>query len=201
MSTINIAVIYYSSTGTNYQLAKWAVEGAEEAGHDVRLRKIKKLAPPEAIRANKDWEAHAEATKQVPEVELSDLEWADGLIFSFPTRYGGTPSQVQQFLDTTGGLWSQGKLANKAVSAMTSAANPHGGQETTLVSFYISMMHWGCIIVPPGYTAEVLFKSGGNPYGTTITAGADFTAEIETAVRYQAKRTAEVAAVLKKLNR
>ncbi|QNL51768.1 NAD(P)H-dependent oxidoreductase [Olivibacter sp. SDN3] len=199
MPTTKIAVIYYSSTGTNYKLAKWAADAADEAGNDVKLLKIKETAPDDAIDSNPDWKKHIDQTKDVPEVSLDDLEWADGLIFAFPTRYGGTPSQVQQFLDTTGGLWSKGKLANKAVSAMTSAVNTHGGQETTLLSFYISVMHWGSIIAAPGYTAKVLFKAGGNPYGVSVNAEAAITGDTELAVKHQAKRTADIAGALKGL--
>lgn len=200
MSTTKIAVIYYSSTGTNYQLAKWAAAAAEEAGNEVKLLKVKETAPDQAIDSNPDWRKHIENAKDVQEVSLDDLEWADGLVFSFPTRYGGIPSQLQQFLDTTGGLWYEGKLANKAVSAMTSAVNTHGGQESTLLSFYVTVMHWGSIIAAPGYTSEVLFKSGGNPYGASVSAEAELTSEIEAAVKHQAKRTASVAAALKGLS-
>ncbi|WP_347070636.1 NAD(P)H-dependent oxidoreductase, partial [Escherichia coli] len=77
---------------------------------------------------NPAWKAHVEETAAVPEVTLADLEWADAIIFSIPTRFGNVPGQVKQFLDTTGGLWFNGKLANKVVSAMTSAQNAHGGQ-------------------------------------------------------------------------
>ncbi|WP_178075378.1 NAD(P)H-dependent oxidoreductase, partial [Pseudomonas sp. 2822-17] len=82
----------------------------------------------------------------VPEVTLDDLEWADAFIFSTPTRFGNIPGQVKQFLDTTGGLWFNGKLANKVVSAMSSASNAHGGQEATILALYNTMHHWGAII-------------------------------------------------------
>ena len=72
--------------------------------------------------------------KEVETVTLDDLEWADAIVFSMPTRYGNIPSQVQQFFDTTGGLWFSGKLANKVVTGMTSASNDHGGQESTLLA-------------------------------------------------------------------
>ncbi|WP_178075217.1 NAD(P)H-dependent oxidoreductase, partial [Pseudomonas sp. 2995-1] len=100
-----------SSTGTNYQLAKWAEEGAKEAGADVKVLKVPELAPDAAIDSNLWWRAHLEETKDVPEVTLDDLEWADAFIFSTPTRFGNIPGQVKQFLDTTGGLWFNGKLA------------------------------------------------------------------------------------------
>jgi multimeric flavodoxin WrbA len=81
------------------------------------------IAHQARIEGNPIWKSHFEATKGVPEVALSDLEWADAIIFSVPTRFGNMPSQMKQFFDTAGGLWSNGKLANKVVSAMTSAEN------------------------------------------------------------------------------
>lgn len=194
MENIKLAVIYYSSTGTNYQLAKWAVEAAKEAGAEVRLKKVKELAPEEAIAANEDWKKHLERTREVQEATMDDLEWADAYIFSAPTRYGNLPAQMKQFLDATGELWFAGKLANKVVSGMTSASNPHGGQESTLLALYQTMFHWGAIVAAPGYTNEILFKAGGNPYGVSVTAGEDnLTPEIKTAVAHQTQRTLEIA--------
>lgn len=195
MEDLKVAVIYYSSTGTNYQLAQWAVEAAESAGiGEVRLRKVRELAPEEAISANENWKKHLEATKDIQEASMDDLEWADVYIFSAPTRYGNLPSQFKQFLDMTGGLWFSGKLADKVVSGMTSASNIHGGQETTLLSLYKTMFHWGAIVVPPAYTDEIVFKAGGNPYGMSVKAGKEgLTEEAKLAVFHQVKRTIGVA--------
>jgi NAD(P)H dehydrogenase (quinone) len=194
MANVNLAVIYYSSTGTNYQMAKWAEEGAKATGAEVKVLKVPELAPKEAIEANEAWAKHLEETKDVPEVTLDDLEWADGIVFSVPTRYGNPASQFRQFIDTTGGLWSSGKLVNKVVSAMSSAANPHGGQEATILSIYTSMFHWGAIVAAPGYTDPVQFKAGGNPYGVSTTSGENgIQDDIEDAVRHQAQRTVSIA--------
>ncbi|MGG3739043.1 NAD(P)H:quinone oxidoreductase [Aeribacillus pallidus] len=195
MTNVNLAIIYYSSTGTNYQLAKWAEEGAKEVGAEVKVLKVEELAPESAIASNPAWKAHYEATKDVPTATLEDLEWADAIIFSVPTRFGNVPSQLKQFLDTTGGLWAQGKLANKVVSAMASAANAHGGQEQTILALYTTMMHWGAIIAAPGYTDGSAFAAGGNPYGTSVTVDQEgnMIEDVEAAVKHQAKRTVEVA--------
>lgn len=195
MSKGNLAVIYYSSTGTNYQLAKWAAEGAKEAGAEVKILKVPELAPQAAIDSNPAWKAHIEATKDVPTVSLGDLEWADAIIFSVPTRFGNMPGQVKQFLDTTGGLWFHGKLANKVVSAMTSAQNAHGGQEQTILQLYTTMYHWGAIVAAPGYTDPVIFGAGGNPYGTSVTVDQNgkMVEDVQNAVKHQAKRTVTVA--------
>ncbi|SET53422.1 NAD(P)H dehydrogenase (quinone) [Oceanobacillus limi] len=199
MANVNLAVIYYSSSGTNYQLAKWAEEGAKESGAEVKVVKVPELAPEEAIAQNPEWKAHHDATKDVPEATPDVIEWADAIIFSTPTRFGNVASQMKQFLDSQGGLWASGKTVNKVVSAMTSAQNPHGGQEATILSLYTSMMHWGAIIVPPGYTDPVLFGAGGNPYGTSVTQSQDgkMVEDVEAAVKHQAKRTVDVASRVK----
>ena len=200
MDKVKLAVIYYSSTGTNYQLAKWAEEGAKELGAEVRVLKVQELAPDAAIDSNPAWRKHFDKTKDVPVATSEDLEWADAIIFSSPTRFGNVASQMKQFLDIQGGLWAQGKLMNKVVSAMSSASNPHGGQEATVKAIYTTMMHWGAIIVPPGYTDNSIFAAGGNPYGTSVTVGEDgnMVEDVKEAVKHQAKRTVQVAAWIKK---
>ena len=204
LSNLKTAIVYYSSGGTNYQLAQWAEEAANEAGSEVRVLKAPETAPQAAIDSNAGWKAHVEATKDVPEVTPADLEWADAIIFSVPTRFGNMPGQMKNFFDTMGGSWAQGKLANKAVSAMSSAQNPHGGQEATILSLYTTMYHWGAIVAAPGYTDAVAFAAGGNPYGTSVTVGqdgkmVDDEAAIKAAVQHQAKRTVKVAKALKHL--
>ncbi|ESU31789.1 TrpR binding protein WrbA [Bacillus sp. 17376] len=199
---VKLAVIFYSMGGTNVQLSKWAAEGAKEAGAEVKVFKVKELAPESAIEGNEAWKATVEKTKDIPEVTPDDLEWADAIIFSVPTRFGNMPSQMKQFLDTTGGLWAQGKLVNKVVSAMSSAQNPHGGQEATILSLYTTMYHWGAIVAAPGYSDPVTFGAGGNPYGTSVTVDQDgnMIEDVEAAVKYQAKRTVTVAGWVKNGN-
>jgi len=192
-----IAVIYYSATGNTYQVAQAVDEGAKQAGAEARLRKVRELAPAEAIASNQGWKEHAQATADIPEATLDDLDWADGFLFGTPTRYGALSAQLKQFLDTSGPLWAQGKLANKAVGAFVGAGNAHGGQETTLLTIYNVMYHWGAIIVPTGYTDPVLYAAGGNPYGTSYATPQQggVPEEILTAARYQGGRVARFAAV------
>ena len=111
--SVKVAVIYYSATGNVYRLARAVEEGAKEAGAEVRFRKVGELAPEEAIKSNPAWHEHALETQDVPEASLDDLEWADAYVFGTPTRYGNVSSQLKQFLDTTGPLWEEGKLADK----------------------------------------------------------------------------------------
>ena len=194
----NIAVIYYSSTGNAYKVAQAIEEGALSAGGTVRVRKVRELAPDEAIASNKGWEQHRVATQHVPEAQLADLEWADGFAFGTPTRFGAMSAQLKQFLDTSGGLWMKGLLQDKAATAFVGASYAHGGQETTLMTIYNMMYHWGAIIVPPSYTDPVIGKAGGNPYGTSYTdpRGGELPAELLAAAQYQGVRLARYATVL-----
>jgi NAD(P)H dehydrogenase (quinone) len=194
----NIAVIYYSSTGNAYKVAQAVEEGALSAGATVRVRKVRELAPDEAIASNKGWEQHRVATQHVAEATLADLEWADGFAFGTPTRFGAMSAQLKQFLDTSGQLWMKGLLADKAATAFVGASYAHGGQETTLMTIYNMMYHWGAIIVPPSYTDPSIGKAGGNPYGTSYTdpRGGELPPEVLAAGRYQGVRLARYAAVL-----
>lgn len=191
-----IAVIYYSSTGTVHELAEAVADGARKEGAEVRLLRVSELAPEEAIASNDAWSAHAAATKDIPIATPADIEWADAVVFGTPTRFGNIASQLKQFIDTLGGLWAQGKLADKVYSGFTATATAHGGQESTLLALYNSVHHFGGILVTPGYTDPVKFVDG-NPYGTSHVNGqgaipVDDTAR--AAAVYQGKRVATIAA-------
>src|SRR5690242_4583314 len=99
---INAAVIYYSATGNVYALARAVHAGTQQAGATTRLRKVRELAPDEAVAANEGWRAHALETQDVAEAHLDDLEWADVVLFGTPTRFGNVAAQLKQFMDTTG---------------------------------------------------------------------------------------------------
>ena len=196
-----LAVIYYSSTGHVHKLAQAIVAGAEETGAEVRLRRVPELAPEEVIRSQDAWHEHVVATHDVvPEATLDDLDWSDGYALGTPTRYGTPAAQMKQFIDTSGPLWQKGGLANKAATSFTSSMNRHGGQESTILALNNVFYHWGSIIVSPGYTDSLLYKSGGNPYGTSYISGQEIAdslpEEIEAAARYQGRRWAEIAAKL-----
>ena len=197
MEPVNAAIIYYSSTGTVHTLANAAAESAEKAGATVRLRKVRELAPPEAINANPAWAQHIEDAAEVPEATLDDLAWADAVLLGSPTRFGNVAAQLKAFIDTAGALWQQGGLAGRIFSAFTASGTAHGGQESTILALSNTFYHWGGIIVPPGYTSPVQFKVG-NPYGTSHVAGTgapgDDTLE---AIRHQAQRVVTIATALK----
>lgn len=197
MPNVRLAIVYYSTYGLNHQMAEIAAEAARAEGAEVRLLKARETAPEGVVNGQDPWRAHAEATAHVPEATLEDLDWANAILISCPTRFGVMASQMRAFIDQLGPLWGRGGLANKAVSAMTSAQNPHGGQETTLIGMYTTFMHWGAILVPPGYTDPAIFASGGNPYGASVTAtGAPVGAEDAATIRHQARRLVQVAAKL-----
>jgi NAD(P)H dehydrogenase (quinone) len=196
-SAVRLAVIYYSTYGTNHLMAEIAVHAAREAGAEVRLRRVRETAPEEVVQQQEAWRNTAEHMAHIEEATLDDLEWANAYLFSAPTRYGGAASQMRAFIDTTGPLWNSGAMAGKAASAMSSAQNPHGGQETTVLSLLTTFMHWGCIIVPPGYTDPVTFESGGNPYGVTVTAtGEPIPDAVQAGIRHQAHRLVHFAGKL-----
>lgn len=198
MST-RVLVAYYSATGSVHLLAQAVAAGAEAAGAEVRLRRVRELAPDEAIASNPAWAAHREETRDIETATLDDLDWADGFAFGTPTRYGAPAAQLKQFLDTAGPLWHEGKLADKPVTTFVSSAEQHGGQESTILSLANVFYHWGSIIVPLGYTDDIVYAAGGNPYGTSWPAGFPSTMPDETTLecaRYQGRRLAHFATVL-----
>jgi NAD(P)H dehydrogenase (quinone) len=193
--TVKVAVIYYSATGTVHALAQAVADGAASAGAGVRLRRVAELAPDSMVDQNPLWRRHADAAAAITQASVEDLAWADAFAFGTPTRFGGPAAQLKQFIDQAGGLWQEGRLADKPVTAFTSAFNRHGGSEATILSLANVFYHWGALIVPPGYTDPVVYAAGGNPYGTSATGpqtadGPDATA-LEAA-RYQGRRLAQI---------
>lgn len=195
MAQPKIAVIFYSTYGTNHQMALAAADAARAAGAEVRLLRVAETAPEAVVNGQAAWKAQAERMADISVVTADDMVWADGYFFSAPTRFGQVASQLRAFIDTLGGIWSQGKLANKTFTATTSAQNTHGGQEATTLGLYTTAMHWGAVIVAPGYTSDVIYAAGGNPYGFSTEAG-KFDDAGKTAVAHQAKRLVDVTAKL-----
>jgi NAD(P)H dehydrogenase (quinone) len=183
--TINVAVIYYSATGTVQALAEAVAEGAAAAGAEVRLRRVPELVPSD--------EAEPVAT-------LDDLVWADAFAFGTPTRFGTPAAPLKQFIDGTAGLWREGTLADKPATAFTAAFNRHGGNEATILALGNVFYHWGALIVPPGYTDPAVSAAGGNPYGTSFVTGPLGTgpdiAALEAA-RFQGRRLALITRKLR----
>ena len=197
----NILVVFYSRDGSVERLAKAVGEGAREARGEVRLRRVPDIVSPAVMEKVPGWEERSK--RMVAEYgtpTLGDVEWADGIIFGTPTRFGNSSAELKAFIDSLGGLWFQGKLNGKAAGAFTSTAGPHGGNETTVVSLYMPMAHLGFVIVPTGYTHEKIVHGHGTPYGASSTSGqnsAPPTAEELEVARHQGARVTQVAAALK----
>jgi NAD(P)H dehydrogenase (quinone) len=197
----NILVVFYSRDGSVEALARAVSEGAREAGAEVRLRRVHDIVPPAVMAHVPGWEDRSKRMlAEYGAPAHADVEWADGILFGTPTRFGNTSAELKAFIDGLGGLWFQGKLNGKAAGAFTSTGGAHGGNETTIVSLFIPMAHLGFIIVPNGYTHPKLFLGHGTPYGSSSISGqnsAPPTADELEVARHQGTRITQVAAALK----
>ena len=124
MEKVKLSIVYYSMTGHNFQMAMWAKEEAEKLGAEVRLRKVEEQL--DTTGANPAWQKYLDDSQNVEVASTDDLVWADAILFSAPTRYGVMAAQMKHFLDSTGGPWGEGKLANKLVYGTTGTATRDG---------------------------------------------------------------------------
>jgi len=194
-----IAVIYYSATGNVHRLAHAVAEGAEAEGAEVRLRHVEELFSELLISQNQHWGRHRSEVEDNLVATLHDLEWADGVAFGTPTRFGNVAAQLKQFMDQAGHLWQEGKLADRVGTSFTASMTSHGGQESTILALNNTLYHWGMIILPLGYTVREVFAAGGNPYGTSYTSGKRVEGPDARALalaRYQGQRLARYAGVI-----
>ena len=197
---VNILVAFYSRTGTVESLAGAVAEGAREAGGEVRLRRAREFVSAEVMNKAPGWTESAErmnATYEAP--TEADAEWADAIAFGTPTRFGMCSSELKAYIDSLGGLWAQGKLAGKIGSAFSATSSLHGGNETTIVSLYAPLAHFGMIIVPLGYSDPAMFQAG-TPYGATAATGRDHrptTEEERHVARWQGRRVTRIATALR----
>jgi len=195
-----VLIAFYSRNGSTEALAKAVAEGAEAAGAEVRLRRAREFVGPEVMAMAPGWaENAARMNAAYPAPTPEDAEWADGIVFGSPTRFGMITSELKAFIDGLGGLWFQGKLVGKAGSVFGATAGAHGGAETTLVSLYAPLAHLGMIIVPTGYGDPIMFQAG-TPYGAHTAVDGQYVkapADNDLAVaRYQGGRVAKVAGAL-----
>ncbi|MFE2415584.1 NAD(P)H:quinone oxidoreductase [Streptomyces hokutonensis] len=197
-TAVKVTVVYYSATGHVADIAREIADTAEKAGAEVRLRRAAELAPREVVASQPAWAATAEATAGIPLAAVEDVVWADAVLMGSPTRFGNIAAQLKQFLDTLGGAWRRGELADKIYSGFTSTGSPHGGNESTLLALMQSFHHFGGIVVAPGFTHPDKFVDG-NPYGTAH-HDAGGTAPVgdvtRNAARVQAERVVRLAKVL-----
>lgn len=174
---MKLLIIYYSLFGHVHRLAEAIAEGAAGvAGAKVTLRRVPETLSEEVLKKMGAWEAQ-KAFSHVPIVNLEELPAADAIMFGTPTRFGNMCGQMRQFLDATGGLWAKGALVGKVGSVFTSSGTQHGGQESTILSFHITLLHHGMIIVglPYAFAGQTRADeiTGGSPYGASTIAGGD----------------------------
>lgn len=201
---MNVLVVYYSLYGHIHRMAGAVADGARSvSGSEVRLCRVPETLPPEVIEQMGAVEAQ-KAMADVPLCTVDDLTGADAIIFGSPTRFGNMCGQMKQFLDATGGLWAQGALVGKVGSVFTSSATQHGGQESTILSFHIPLLHHGMVIVGLPYSFQGQMGideiTGGSPYGASTIAGGKGERmpsenELEGA-RFQGRHVASIAAKL-----
>ncbi len=199
-----VSVVFYSMYGHVHQLAEAEAQGAAQvAGTDVKLWQVAELVPEEALKASGAWEPRQKFA-DVPVIEPAQLGEADAVIFGTPTRFGMMCAQMRQLLDRTGGLWANRALVGKVGSVFTSSNTQHGGQESTILSFHVTLLHHGMIIVGVPYSVPgISFQddiSGGSPYGASTVAGKEGSRQPSenelTVARTQGQRVAEIATKL-----
>jgi NAD(P)H dehydrogenase (quinone) len=173
---MKILILYYSMYGHTFNLAQAAKEGAESVdGVEVMLRRVSEFSENEQKIINDKYAKPVwDAQKNINICQLDELRQADGLIIGTPTRYGNMTAQMKRFIDSTVQLWLEGALEGKPVGLFTSTSTTHGGQETTLLSMMIPLLHLGMLIVGVPYSTPGMLHSegrGGTPYGATTIAG------------------------------
>jgi NAD(P)H dehydrogenase (quinone) len=194
-----ILVVYYSRQGSTARLARQVCRGIESVpGARARLRSV----PP--VSAESERPVRAVPEEGAPWASLEDLRACDGLVIGSPTRFGNMAAPLKHFLDQTGGLWAEGTLADKPAGAFTSSQTMHGGQESTLLTMLVPLLHHGMVYVGVPYTEAALnaTHSGGTPYGASHVGAAvpegELSEEEATLARALGRRVATLALKLKR---
>ena len=197
---MKILVVYYSMYGHTHRLAEEISEGAKEVkGAIVEMRRVPETLSEDVLKMM----GAIEVQKKLAHIQIcavEELASADAIIFGTPTRFGNMCGQMRQFLDATGPLWAKGALIGKVGSVFTSSATQHGGQESTILSFHITLLHHGMIIAGLPYSFQGQMRidemSGSSPYGTSTIVGGEgerMPSENELmAARFQGKHIAEI---------
>ena len=203
---MKVLVVFYSMYGHIYRLAEAIAEGARTvAGTQVEMRRAPETLPEEVLKKMGAVDAQ-KVFAHIPVCKIEELASADAIIFGTPTRFGNMCGQMRQFLDATGQLWANGALVGKVGSVFTSSATQHGGQESTILSFHITLLHQGMVIVGLPYAFQGQMRideiTGGSPYGASTIAGGKgerMPSENEiAAARFQGKHVASIASKLTK---
>jgi NAD(P)H dehydrogenase (quinone) len=202
--TMKVLIVYYSMYGHIHRMAEAVMEGAKEVkGADVSMSRVPETLPEEVLKKMGALETQ-KGFARIPVCAIDDLASADAIIFGTPTRFGNMCGQMRQFLDATGGLWAKGALVGKVGSVFTSSATQHGGQESTILTFYTNLLHHGMVVVglPYAFAGQMRIDeiTGGSPYGASTIVGSKgerMPSENELhAARFQGKFVAEIAAKL-----
>jgi NAD(P)H dehydrogenase (quinone) len=203
---MKVLIVYYSMYGHIHRMAEAVAEGAKEVGGtEVKMRRVPETLSAEVLAKMGAVEAQ-KAFSHVPICKVDELASADAVIFGTPTRFGNMCGQMRQFLDATGQLWATGALVGKVGSVFASSATQHGGQESTILSFYITLLHHGFVIVGLPYSFQGQMRideiTGGSPYGASTIAGGQgerMPSDNElAAARFQGKHVATIASKLSK---
>jgi len=199
---IEILVVYYSRNGSTAELARQVCRGIESVeGAAAKLRTVPAVAP------ESDGPAKLVPSSGAPYATLDDLRNADGLILGSPTRFGNMAAPLKYFLDGTGSLWASGGLVNKPAGVFTSTQTMHGGQEATLLSMMVPLLHHGMYLVGIPYTEKALneTRGGGTPYGASHVAGASdkptLSEDEKSLAQTLGRRVAELAVAVKQSGR
>ena len=202
---MKILIVYYSTYGHVHKMAEAVAAGARKIeGAEAVMRRVPETLPKEVLEKMGAVDAQQKMAP-VPICSVEELASADAVIFGTPTRFGNMCGQMRQFLDATGDLWAKGALVGKVGSVFTSSATQHGGQESTILSFHITLLHHGFVIVGLPYAFQGQMRideiTGGSPYGaSTIAGGAGERMPSENeldAARFQGKHVAAIASKLK----
>jgi NAD(P)H dehydrogenase (quinone) len=206
MKIMKVLVVFYSMYGHIYKMAQAIAEGVKEVpGAEVVLRRVPETLSDEVLGKMGALEAQ-KTMAGIPVCTVGELGGADAIIFGTPTRFGNMCGQMRQFLDATGQLWAKNALVGKVGSVFASSGTQHGGQEATILSFHITLLHQGMIIVglPYAFTGQTRMDeiTGGSPYGASTIVGGKgerMPSENELAsARWQGKHVAQIAAKLVK---
>ena len=203
---MKVLVVFYSTYGHIYKMAEAVAEGVKAVtGAEVEIRRVPETLPTEVLEKMGAVEAQ-KAFSHVPVCTVEELAQADAVIFGTPTRFGNMCGQMRQFLDATGSLWADGALVGKVGSVFAASATQHGGQESTILTFHVTLLHHGFVVVGLPYAFQGQMRideiTGGSPYGASTIAGGDgsrMPSENELdAAKFQGRHVAEIAAKLAK---
>jgi NAD(P)H dehydrogenase (quinone) len=201
---MKVLIVFYSMYGHIYEMAKAVAEGVQAVdGAEVELRRVPETLPDDVLAKMGAVEAQ-KGLAHIPVATVDELATADAIIFGTPTRFGNMCGQMRQFLDATGQLWATGALVGKVGSVFAASATQHGGQESTILSFHITLLHQGMVVVGLPYAFQGQMRideiTGGSPYGASTIAGGQgerMPSENELAgARFQGEHVAKIAAKL-----